>query len=725
AVIAPVSAARQNPTNSTNSFNTAGPSNTVGSPNFEFDGKSSFMDPSNYLDDPDMPALEDIVYSDDEEDVSAEADFFNLETNISVSPIPTTRVHKDYPVTQLIGDLTLAPQTRSMARMVKEQGGLNQINDEDFHTYLPKGKGAIGKIDQTLIIKKQKGGILLVQVYVDDIIFRSTNKELCKAFEKLMKDKFQMSSLGELTFFLGLQVKKKDDGIFISQDKYVTKILRKFGFIYVKSTSTPIEIEKPLLKHPNDQILWLLVLHAPNFKLLQKCHICMQLKGFLDISNTVVATSSTEAKYVAAANCCAQVLWIQNQLLDYGSWIFLMLMSFNDVVQLCVLIDRKKVVVIEDVIRQDLQLDDADGVECFLNEDIFAKLERMGYEKPPSKLTFYKVIINNQVDNLTSHTTKYTTPTLSQKVFANMRRVGKAFSGVKTPLFTSMLVQPLAADKDEEVEIPTAPAPPSPTTALSPHPQDPIPTPPQAQPATPSSPTHEQPTETSESSITLLNTLLETCATLRMPPNRGKIAEIDANEDITLVDVENQEEDDNAAEPIVFDDEKVTMTMAQTLIKMKAKKAKLLDEQITKRLHDEEVEQAAAREKQEKDDLERAQIQEKHLDNIKKYHSLKRKPAQAIKNMIIYLKNMIGYKMEHFRGMTYDKVRLIFEREYKKVQTLFKPDKDVVEPQKKRVVEETLLQESFKKLKAVKVVGSESTQETPTNDPKEMSEEDV
>nr|GEZ24128.1 hypothetical protein [Tanacetum cinerariifolium] len=134
AVIAPVSAARQNPTNSTNSFNTAGPSNTVGSPNFEFDGKSSFMDPSNYLDDPDMPALEDIVYSDDEEDVSAEADFFNLETNISVSPIPTTRVHKDYPVTQLIGDLTLAPQTRSMARMVKEQGGLNQINDEDFHT---------------------------------------------------------------------------------------------------------------------------------------------------------------------------------------------------------------------------------------------------------------------------------------------------------------------------------------------------------------------------------------------------------------------------------------------------------------------------------------------------------------------------------------------------------------------------------------------------------------
>nr|GEX77486.1 hypothetical protein [Tanacetum cinerariifolium] len=74
--------------------------------------------------------------------------------------------------------------------------------------------------------------------------------------------------------------------------------------------------------------------------------------------------------------------------------------------------------------------------------------------------------------------------------------------------------------------------------------------------------------------------------------------------------------------------------------------------------------------------------------------------------------------------MTYDKVRPIFKREYKKVQTLFKPDTDVEEPKKKRVAKDTLLQESFKKLKAVEVLGSESTQETSTNDPKEMSKED-
>nr|GEX53060.1 hypothetical protein [Tanacetum cinerariifolium] len=103
---------------------------------------------------------------------------------------------------------------------------------------------------------------------------------------------------------------------------------------------------------------------------------------------------------------------------------------------------------------------------------------------------------------------------------------------------------------------------------------------------------------------------------MRMHPNRGRIAEIDADEDVTLVDMETQGDmnaelqgrinDDNAATkdvntaPTVFDDEEVTMTMAQTLIKMKAEKAKLLDEHMDKRFHDEEVEQAVAREKQEK-----------------------------------------------------------------------------------------------------------------------------
>nr|GEZ12196.1 uncharacterized mitochondrial protein AtMg00810-like [Tanacetum cinerariifolium] len=93
-----------------------------------------------------------------------------------------------------------------------------------------------------------KDDILLVQVYVDDIIFGSTKKELCNAFEKKMHEKFQMSSMGELTFFLGLQVKQKQDGIFINQDKYIAEILKKYEFSEVKNASTPMETQKPLLK---------------------------------------------------------------------------------------------------------------------------------------------------------------------------------------------------------------------------------------------------------------------------------------------------------------------------------------------------------------------------------------------------------------------------------------------------------------------------------------------
>ncbi|GKF05437.1 putative ribonuclease H-like domain-containing protein [Tanacetum coccineum] len=119
---------------------------------------------------------------------------------------------------------------------------------ETLSTYLLENEFQRGKIDKILFIKRQKGDILLVQVYVDDIIFSSTKNELYNAFEKLMHEKFQMSSMGELTFFLGLQVQQKKDGIFISRDKYVDEILKKFGFTKVKTASTPLETQKPLLK---------------------------------------------------------------------------------------------------------------------------------------------------------------------------------------------------------------------------------------------------------------------------------------------------------------------------------------------------------------------------------------------------------------------------------------------------------------------------------------------
>ncbi|GJS95047.1 putative ribonuclease H-like domain-containing protein [Tanacetum coccineum] len=89
---------------------------------------------------------------------------------------------------------------------------------ETLSSFQPENGFRRGTIDKTLFIKKNKSDIMLVQVYVDDIIFGSTKKSMCTEFEEVMHKRFQMSSMGELTFFLGLQVKQQPDGIFISQD---------------------------------------------------------------------------------------------------------------------------------------------------------------------------------------------------------------------------------------------------------------------------------------------------------------------------------------------------------------------------------------------------------------------------------------------------------------------------------------------------------------------------
>ncbi|GKE57960.1 putative ribonuclease H-like domain-containing protein [Tanacetum coccineum] len=161
---------------------------------------------------------------------------------------------------------------------------------------------------------------------------------MCTEFEKLMKDKFQMSSMGELTFFLGLQVKQKDDGIFISQDKYVAKILRKFN--YTDGDANDVDHldwiscsqylkDKPTLGlwYPRDSPFKLVAYSDSDYagatqdrksttggcQFLGNRLISWQCK-----KQTVIAISTTKAEYVAAASCCRQVLWIQNQLLDYG-----------------------------------------------------------------------------------------------------------------------------------------------------------------------------------------------------------------------------------------------------------------------------------------------------------------------------------------------------------------------------------------------------------------------
>nr|GEZ28410.1 hypothetical protein [Tanacetum cinerariifolium] len=172
----------------------------------------------------------------------------------------------------------------------------------------------------------------------------------------------------------------------------------------------------------------------------------------------------------------------------------------SDVTRLQALVDKKRIVITEEVVREIMQLNDAEGVICLPNEEIFAGLARMGYKKPSTKLTFYKAFFSTQckffihtilhflsakrtswnefssamasaliclssgqrfnfskyifesltnIADLSKHTTRYISPVLTQKVFANMRKVGKGFSGVETPLFENMLAVRVVAEEAE------------------------------------------------------------------------------------------------------------------------------------------------------------------------------------------------------------------------------------------------------------------------------------
>nr|GEW52660.1 retrotransposon protein, putative, Ty1-copia subclass [Tanacetum cinerariifolium] len=131
-------------------------------------------------------------------------------------------------------------------KVEKAMYGLHQAPRAWYGTlskYLLKNGFQRGTIDQTLFIIRQREDFILVQVYVDDIIFGSSNPQLYKEFDALMHEKFQMCAMGELNFFLGLQVLQKKDGIFLSRDKYIGDILKKFRFL--DSSALPTVADEP------------------------------------------------------------------------------------------------------------------------------------------------------------------------------------------------------------------------------------------------------------------------------------------------------------------------------------------------------------------------------------------------------------------------------------------------------------------------------------------------
>ncbi|GJR28641.1 retrovirus-related pol polyprotein from transposon TNT 1-94 [Tanacetum coccineum] len=114
--------------------------------------------------------------------------------------------------------------------------------------FLIKHEYKMRMVDNILFTKKKSSNLIIVQIYVDDIIFGSTCQDMCDEFAKIMHDEFEMSMMGELNFFLGLQIKQMEDGIFFNQSKYIKEMLKKFGLEDSKPMKTPMSSDTKLTK---------------------------------------------------------------------------------------------------------------------------------------------------------------------------------------------------------------------------------------------------------------------------------------------------------------------------------------------------------------------------------------------------------------------------------------------------------------------------------------------
>ncbi|KAI3770225.1 hypothetical protein L6452_01351 [Arctium lappa] len=213
-------------------------------------------------------------------------------------------------------------------------------------SFLVKSGFSKGKIDTTLFIKREKNDIILVQIYVDDIIFGSTNPKYCQNFSALMSKHFQMSMMGQMKFFLGLQVKQLQTGIFINQSKYISDILRKYQMEKSSPMKTPMSTTLKLHSDPDGKdvnatiyrsmigSLMYLTASTADLGLWYPKETGFELTAYSDADHAgnmldrkstsghvqflgdrlvswaskkqnCVSTSTAEAEYVVAASCCS------------------------------------------------------------------------------------------------------------------------------------------------------------------------------------------------------------------------------------------------------------------------------------------------------------------------------------------------------------------------------------------------------------------------------------
>nr|GEU83452.1 hypothetical protein [Tanacetum cinerariifolium] len=326
-------------------------------------------------------------------------------------------------------------------------------------------------------------------------------------------------------------------------------------------------------------------------------------------------------------------------------WTSVSIKKSNDVVRLKALIDRKKVIITEDSIRQALRLDDADSVDCLPNEDIFAELARMGYENPSTKLTFYKEFFLAQWKSLI-HT----------------------------------ILQCMSAKRTAWNEF--------------------------------------------SSSMASAVIYLATGGCIQIG---GKIAELDADEDVTLEKETNEAEPTEVEEVIevvtaaklmtkVVTTTATTITTATPIIvalvpKASAPRKRWVEEpKPLKRQSQIEQDEAFDRELEAElnaninwnEVVEHVKRKERQDNTVMRYQSLKRKPVtevQARKNMMVYLKNMVRFKMDFFKGMTYTEIRPISKKHFNSIWAfLEKGEKEIEEEERKRKIE-NLEQKAAKKQK--------------------------
>nr|GEX35821.1 hypothetical protein [Tanacetum cinerariifolium] len=333
---------------------------------------------------------------------------------------------------------------------------------------------------------------------------------------------------------------------------------------------------------------------------------------------------------------------------------------------------------------------------------------------------FLQLMIRTQVGDLSSHTTNYSSSALTQKVFANMRRVGKGFFGVDTPLFEGMIVAQQADDVADKgavgVDVDVVPAAaepsiPSPTLTTQPPPPSQelpstsqvIPTPQPSPIVEPSSPLQQQqpsqPTHDAEISMDLLHTLMETYTTLTRKVEalkQDKVAQapeiIQLKHRVKKLERKNKLKGEIRAN--MDADEDVTL-------KNVAKEVVVKKDAEIKENADVQGRQAESQAQIYKIDLEHADKRKEKEDNaVMRYQALKRKPqteVHARKNIMIYLRNMVGFKIDYFKGMSYDDIRPIFKKYFNSNVAFLEKTKEQLEEEESRALKRKIESQAEKK----------------------------